>query len=493
MVAESVQWTAPKTPSAPEGVFCLAALMRSSRMVDNFLQNLRADRLIGPQERILVAVSGGSDSVALLHLLHAVAPALQLTLTAAHLDHAIRPKSCDDADFVRSLCTRLQIPLLSERIDVPALAQGKKIGLEEAGRVARLAFLHRVAEEHDCSLIALGHHRGDQAETLLHHLGRGCGLHGLAAMRRRRGALIRPLLNYGKADLLDYLAEIGAEFVTDESNAELDFTRNRIRHQLLPTFSSLNPRIETTLATLAESAAREDDYWQEEVARLKALLVKNADGELRLSLPEVRALHPAPRYRLLHDLLTSMAQGQGKEVGARHIMALDALLTSAAPQGEIHLPGGVAVRRYEQLSLRTQPLSLPCAWSLLIVGTGLYSLPNGDQLQVEIGVDLHEGSPLLARFDAALTPFPLTLRSVQPGDRMHLPGLNGRKRLKELLMEERVPREARRSLCLLENGAGEILWLVGMRRSLHAPVLPGQAVLRILYVPHNSLKAAQTP
>ncbi|MDO9080613.1 MAG: tRNA lysidine(34) synthetase TilS, partial [Desulfuromonadales bacterium] len=145
--------------------------MAPSRLVDNFLKQLQADGLIRSSERILVALSGGSDSVALLYLLRAVAPSLQLTLVAAHLDHAMRPQSGDDVDFVRALCDRLNIPLFCERVDVPSLAAERKVGLEEAGRMARQAFLQKSAEQSGCTVIALGHHRGDQAETLLHHLG----------------------------------------------------------------------------------------------------------------------------------------------------------------------------------------------------------------------------------------------------------------------------------------------------------------------------------
>lgn len=459
-------------------------MMSSSRFADNFLKRLNSDRLIRPQERILVALSGGSDSVALLHLLRSVASPLQLFIAAAHLDHAIRPQSGDDVDFVRSLCAQLQIPLVCARIDVPALATQEKVGLEEAGRLARHAFLLQEAERLACTTIALGHHRGDQAETLLHHLGRGCGLHGLAAMRRRRGLFVRPLLGYSKAELRAYLVEIGSEFVTDASNDALDFTRNRIRHQLLPLFSALNPRIETTLAALADVAAQEDDYWQGEIERLSALLVIKEGAGLRLDVPALRALHPAQRFRLLHHLLIPYAQATKKEVGLKHVAALDLLLTAAAPQGELHLPGVRAVRRYDQLSLRSQALSAVVPWSLEISGPGRYPLPSGGELRVEVGDTLAVESGDAREFAAAALPFPLTVRTVQPGDRMRCAGMPGRKRLKELMMEQKIPLERRRTLCVLAKD--EILWFVGIRRSALSLPSAGEALLRIVYTPPNS-------
>lgn len=465
--------------------------MSSFRLVDNFLQRLNADGLIRPQERILIALSGGSDSVALLHLLRAVAPSLQLTLVAAHLDHAIRSQSQDDADFVRSLCAQLQIPLVCERVDVPALAVEEKVGLEEAGRMARQAFLLKVAEQFGCTVIALGHHRGDQAETILHHLGRGCGLQGLTGMRQRRGFFVRLLLPYRKAELLTYLADIGAKFVNDASNDELTFTRNRIRHRLLPLFATLNPQIEATLGDLATVAAQEDDYWQLEMARLAAHLVKKDGDGLSLGVTGLLGLHPAQRYRLLHQLLIPFAQMMRKEVGFRHVEALDLLLASSAPQGEVHLPGVRAIRRYDQLSLRLQPLPPVTAWSLEISGPGRYPLPSGGELRIDSGEILENLGRDVVEFDAATLSFPWIVRTVQPGDRLRLAGMSGRKRLKALMMEQKIPLEERRRLCVLVKE--DILWVVGIRRSgLCLPAI-GQAVWRIVYVPPNSAEIPEMP
>ena len=462
--------------------------MSSFRIVDNLLRQLHADGLIRPQERVLIALSGGSDSVALLYLLRAVAPSLQLTLVAAHLDHAIRQQSGDDVVFVRSLCAQMQIPLFCERVDVPALAATQKVGLEEAGRLARQAFLSQVAEQAGCTAIALGHHRGDQAETLLHHLGRGCGLHGLAAMRRRRGLFVRPLLSYSKVELLTYLKEIKAEFVVDASNDELNFTRNRIRHQFLPLFATLNPQIEATLGDLAAVAAHEDDYWQGEMARLVALLVQKDGETVSLSVDGLLLLHPAQRYRLLHLLLTPFAQMVKKEVGFRHVAALDHFLASTVPQGEVHLPGVRALRRYNQLSLSPQSLlpvvSSSISWWLEISGPGLYPLPSGGALRIESGESLPGEGEDVVEFDAAPLSFPWIVRRVQPGDRLRLAGMSGRKRLKELLMERKVSLEERRSLYILAKE--EILWVVGIRRSgLYLP-RPDEGVWRVVYVPSNS-------
>jgi tRNA(Ile)-lysidine synthase len=305
-------------------------------------------------------------------------------------------------------------------------------------------------------------------------------------MRRRRGLYIRPLLPYSKAELLAYLAALGAEYVHDASNDELNFTRNRIRHQLLPLLATLNPRIEATLGDLATVAAQEDDYWQLEMERLDALLVQRDGDSVRLRVSELLRLHPAQRYRLLHQILTPFAQQEQKEVGLRHVAALDHLLASAAPQGEVHLPGVRAVRRYDQLFLRRQPLPPLTPWSLEISGAGRYLLPSGGELRIEAGVTAGEGGNDVVEFDAAAFSFPLTARTVEAGDRLRLAGMSGHKRLKDLMMEQKIPLEQRRRLCVITKE--EILWVVGVRRSGLCLPRVGAAVWRVVYVPPNSLE-----
>lgn len=447
------------------------------RLEHEFLCELRADALVQRGERVLVALSGGSDSVALLHLLRRAAAPLDLALFAAHLDHRIRAESGADAEFVQLLCARLEIPLTVERCAVPALAAAAGIGLEEAGRRARQEFLSACAARLGCTTIALAHHRDDQAETVVHRLLRGSALGGLAAMRRRSGHFIRPLLERSKAELLAYLAAISEAHVVDASNADPVFTRNRIRHQLLPAMARFNPRSAQVLASLARCAAREDDYWQEEVDRLVAALVVAEPDGLRLAVAPLKRLHPAQRFRLLHRLLAAFAGAARKEAGCGHVEALDALLASAAPQGELHLPGLKALRRYDVLLLRAAlPTPADAPWALRLDGPGCHPLPNGATLQVELRATPAGEGPFAVEFAAALLPFPLTVRTVQPGDRLRLAGMSGRKRIKELFGEQRIPLEERRRMLVLEGD--EILWIAGLRRCAGFRTDAGGAVLR---------------
>lgn len=450
-----------------------------TRLEHDFVKTLRDERLVRPGERVLIALSGGADSVALLHLFLSTTPHFDLRLTAAHLDHGIRWESGHDAEFAASLCRRLDIPLLHERRDVPLLARQLGVGLEEAGRLARRAFLEECADRADCAVIALGHHRGDQAETVVHHLARGCAVTGLAAMRPRTGRYIRPLLEFPREVLRYYLAELGEGFVEDESNNDLAFTRNRIRHELLLALAALNPRIEEALATLARCAAREEDYWAGEVERLAHELAAPAADGWQLAVPALSSLHPAQRTRLLRYLLMNIAARSGKEIVSQHIEAVEELLISPVPQRERDLPGVWAARRYDRLFLRPHRPPPAAAWEVAIAAPGYHILPDGSLLHVALIPEARGETCDAVEFDTTSVILPLTARTLRAGDRIRLPGVDGRKKVKELLMEHRIPVEERRRMVAVEQG-GDMLWIAGLRRCAgHAPSV-GKAVLRLV-------------
>jgi len=446
-------------------------------MLRAFSRVLRNKSLVLPGERVLVAVSGGADSVALLHLFHAVAPEFSCALSAAHLDHAIRPESAGEAEFVARICASLGVPLHTERIDVPALARARRQGLEEAAREARREFLGKVAKREGCTRIALGHHRGDQAETVLHRLLRGSALSGLAAMRPASGLFIRPLLPFARQRLLDFLAARDIPFVEDASNRDTAFTRNRIRHRLLPLLSTFNPRIEEHLGRFSERLAIEEDYWEREERRLLSDLGEVYAEEIRLDRVGLLSLHPAARSRVLRRALL-VVRGDLQGLAACHIEALDGLLRGARPQAEVVLPRAWAGRRYEDLWLRRMPPDLPPPVSILVAGPGNYPLPGGGELQVELLAAPKGEEGGAVEFDSAQVSFPLRVRSPRPGDRFRPEGLGGGKKLKDFLIDAKVPRERRRSLLLVEEE--EVLWIVGMRRCAgRRPCREGGGVLRL--------------
>lgn len=430
---------------------------------------------------VMVGLSGGGDSVALLYLLLKLAPLFSLRIQAAHLDHGIRAESGLDVDFVRQLCREWQIPLVIERLDVPRWAGQHGIGLEEAGRELRQQFLQRSAEAEDCSYIALGHHRGDQAETLLMRLVRGSGLTGLASMRPVKGSVIRPLLDVSRAQLEECLAETGQSFIRDPSNEDLYFTRNRLRHCVVPELKALNPRLEENLAALSQRIALEEQYWEQEVESIFTRLGILENGELWFERTALLSLHPALRARVLRRALQEV-RGDLKGLGAVHIEALENLLGGARPQGEVHLPAAWVGRRYQRFWFRAVAPPPPEPYDIEIDGPGEVRLPDGRRLLVSLEALPQGETPQAVEFPAQAVPFPLRVRSFRPGDRFHPRGAPGHRKLKKIFIDARIEREQRYRLPLLEKG--RILWLVGLCRSNDWPCEKGQGpVLRVVLEP----------
>lgn len=417
-------------------------------------------------EILLVAVSGGVDSVVLLHLLWCVAERYGLQLQVAHLDHRMRPCSGDDVRFVQQRCAELALPCHIEAIDVPQLAARQKSSLETAARAARRAFLQRIAERIGARLIALAHQRGDQAETFLQRLLRGSGASGLGGMRSLQGLWWRPLLDCGREQVLAYARQHNLSWVEDESNADPSYLRNRLRHQLLPELRSYNPQIEQRLTELCRQLQGENDFWQQQVAAvLPGVLLNSADG-FRLSRPGLLGLHPALRLRLLREALRGV-RGDLQRIESSHLRAIDELLSRGRSQAQLDLPGCWVARRYETLWLRTSaPVVLP-SYDLPLPVPGELELPCGRVLRAVLQDEQEGESARVTEFAWRELPGALRVRSWRSGDRFAPLGLDGHKRLKAFFVDQKVELEERDRTPLLTCGE-EILWVVGRRRSRHA-------------------------
>jgi len=448
-------------------------------MLQRFEQSLHRDALIPQGATVLCAVSGGADSVALLLLLHRLAASYPFTLQAAHLDHQLRPESGSDADFVAELCTRLDVPLRRDRVDVRALATERGEGLEAAGRFARRRFFEAVAGELGGALIALAHHADDQAETILFRLLRGTGVGGLAGMRPQHGPYIRPLLAFSRTELREWLQAQGAIWREDASNLDPAFSRNYLRHQLLPELQHFNPYLPEALCRLGTQAALEEDDWRQRIeAFLVAHLQADADGAT-VPAAALLALTPALRRRVVRELL-ARARGDVMRIDAVHLDLVDGLLSGARPQAEVHVPGVWVARRYERLLFAAQPPECP-EFDFLVERPGDYPLPDGGRLRFELVDDAPEGGgPDVACFVAAAVPLPLRVRTVSPGDRFQPSGMDGHKRLKDFFVDARVDSERRRRTPLVFCGE-RLLWVAGLRRGEGDWPRPGEPVLKMSY------------
>jgi tRNA(Ile)-lysidine synthase len=459
------------------------------------LGTIRRHALMRRGDRVLVALSGGPDSVALLRVLRELEAADELAVAGiAHLDHGLRDGANDDEQFCRALAAELGLEFRSDLVDVRARAARLRTSLENAGRRARYELFERVATELGADVIATGHTRDDQAETFLLRLLRGAGPRGLAGIHPRAGRVVRPLLDVGRDELRAYLASLGQPFRDDESNRDLSIPRNRIRHELLPLLArDFSPGVTGVLAREAEIARQDEDRLQREAIDLLDLIVlrseKGKSGEVEsaeVDARALRALHPALAVRVVRMVLEQVAPG--RFVGFDHVERLLELARDARGQGALSLPGQHAERRGETLVLDRRPdppepfsnsfrvsLSIPGEVVLAAERWVISATPGDTQSWMSPGtpnLDCPRGHPRLSvpgecpRLEQTVAAdgltLPLVVRSRQPGDRFRPLGMGGReKKLQDVLVDRKVAREERDSLPLVVDSADKIVWVVG--------------------------------
>ncbi|MBI3014854.1 MAG: tRNA lysidine(34) synthetase TilS [Candidatus Tectomicrobia bacterium] len=423
-------------------------------------------------DRVLVAVSGGPDSMALLESLYLLRERLSISLSVAHLDHALRgSESARDARFVQSEAEKRGLPFVGGKEDVIAFRKTRRCSLEEAAREVRYRFLRDSAASLGAQRIALGHTASDQAETVLLNLLRGSGRRGLAGMPAvRQGVWIRPLLNCLRAEVEDFLKEQGIPFVLDPTNALRVYRRNRIRHDLLPKMEEeFGPGVTRALARSAELLAREEEFLEARAREaLRDVAQENFTRGIALRLEKLQH-YPLPiRSRVLR-----LAAGEAGLLGALTFRQVESLLNLAGgtdPSGEVALPRGLRAQREYGLLHITVPVNTPeNVEPSELPMPGVLELPwCRTRLIVSLvergTTDLSQLTAMEALFDAEALVYPLRVRNRAPGDRFEPLGGPGGKKLKEYFIDEKIPRRRRDFIPLVLSGE-RILWVVGRRLS----------------------------
>ena len=393
-------------------------------------------------QNILVGVSGGADSIALLHSLYHLYRQGNLSgrLFAAHLDHGIRGEaSREEAEFTAALCRDLRIPLIMEHIDVPYLAAQRKKGIEETAREERYAFLRRAKEQAGAAYIAVAHHRNDQAETVLLHLLRGCGLSGLCGMRQHFRDIVRPFLRVDKEQILMYLEERGLSYRTDETNFQQQYFRNRVRLELLPLLrEKFNPSVENALCQMAELCAQDEAYLQQRAQEALAELRMPFDGVDRQRL---RKLPQALKTRILRTLLQE--HGALYDITYDTVMRLCSLL-EAETGAKCNIQKDIwAWVSYDSFHIGALHSNEYADWETPLIIPGITKVPGGYYEctyteQWEVPADKR-----VAYLNADRLPQELTVRFRRPGDRFRPFRAPGEKKLKDVLIDKKIPRQHR--------------------------------------------------
>ncbi|MDO9309179.1 MAG: tRNA lysidine(34) synthetase TilS [Deltaproteobacteria bacterium] len=453
-----------------------------AELVSRVVRTIREQQLFSPGDTLIVALSGGADSTALLDLLGRL-PGFGLRLVAAHLNHCLRGAESDgDEQFCRRLAGDHGVPIEILRVDVKQFAASAGLNLEDAGRRARIAFLEQMREKYCAAAIVTAHHGDDQAETVLMRLLRGSGMTGLSGMqyRNRRGH-IRPLLDVTRAEIERYLAELGLAWREDASNRDLDFLRNRIRHQLLPLLEQYNPAIRHTLTATAALLSDENallDSLAEQA--FEACWHSSADNSLACGIAEFRAHPPALQRRMLRHVCLRLA-GNIEGFTLAHIESIRQLPDSLRPNARITLPQGIgAMREYDRIVLRlNQREAAVVAEDIIIPAPGSYRFPWGGSLEVETCATLVDFSQLpadVACFDMARTPFPWRVRSFRAGDRIVPFGMTGRKKVKDVFIDRKIPLSDRGRIPLVFCG-DELIWIAGVCASESCRIAHADAAL----------------
>jgi len=424
-------------------------------------------------ERVVVAVSGGLDSMALLHLLRFGRGLPKLELVAAHFDHRMRPESREDALWVEGLSRAWNVPVEVGEAEVPMTS-------EEAAREARYAFLEAVRVRTGARWILTAHHADDQAETVLFRIARGTGLAGLRGIPARRGVILRPLLSFWREELEDYVRSAGLAPRVDSTNEERRFARNALRHDVLPQLeASVAPGVRRALVRLALLAAREERAWLALVTGFtEAAIIECSEDRIVLSRSVLLGYPSAAAARVLRVLVRRLGSGLD-EAGTQ--AAVEFARSRESGRGH-SLPGGLVLsREFDRLVIaRAVARGADQFLEIGTVGSGEGWFEVGGhrvaarwslEALVPEWVSKHEA------FAAARIVFPLRFRSWRSGDRIRMP--YGSKKLKKVLSEARIPVSGRGQVPVLVDREGRVLWLPGIARASGTEPVAGEETFHI--------------
>ena len=433
-----------------------------------------AHQMVSPGQTVLVALSAGADSTALLHALTQLRARLACQVSACHVHHGLRGEEADeDAQHAADLARSLGAPFVTKRTDVRALAAKRRLSLEAAAREARYRLLEEAATEMRADRIATGHTADDQAETVLLNLLRGAGLAGLAGIPPVRGRVIRPLLEVTRAQVAAYCRSQELSYRMDQSNLDRRFTRNRVRHEILPALRQLQPRADAILCRLSRIARDEEAFMAEEASRrLDEIAFEGLEG-LVVPLEPFQALPPALRRRLARAAIAGM-KGDELDIGLERVDALVKLATSGQTGTHIELPGRLhALRTYGEVIIhRIEETITPPTRSWALPLPGRLVIPElATEMAVTLSTAKRPPGASVALLDRAKVTEELRVRTWRPGDRFVPYGMKGSVKLQDFFVNQKVPRRLRGWVPLVLCGE-RIAWVVCYRVSDEFKVTP---------------------
>lgn len=433
--------------------------------VSNILNTIAKYQMIAKGDKVLVGFSGGPDSMALLHTLNEMKDVLNIKIYAMHINHRLRPKAADeDEKFARQICKKRQIPIKSIKVDVKDFAKKSKMSIEESARTLRYEELSKQAKRLRCNKIAVGHNANDNAETVILNLVRGTGLAGLSGIPPKRDKIIRPLIEIERKEILDYLKQKRLEYCSDLTNTELGYRRNYVRHKIMPLLLDINPNLINTILRTSEIIRDTNNNVIEMATQAKKnVVLEVSKGRIVLDIKKLLSYNLLIRREIIKTMLPRL--------GFEQIGAILALVNRPSGKRLELTKDYIAWKEYNKLILaHAEEKEHKLSNKVWKVNIGkMTKIPElGLELMVITGGTRFYGShpprdSNYAMFDRSAIVLPLSIRLRQPGDRF-IPFKGKEKKLKEVLIDDKIPVRVRSRLPLLCDKS-HILWIIGSRRS----------------------------
>lgn len=445
-------------------------------MFNQVVKFIQQHHMLQEGDRIIVGVSGGADSICLLNVLLELRETYGLDLFVVHINHGLRgEEAMGDQKYVEAFCKKHHLPCTCYQKDVAGYSKAHHCSLEEAGRILRYEAFEHEYNDKQCNKIAIAHNKNDLAETVLFHLARGTGLKGLVGIEPVRGNVIRPLLAVTREEIEIYLKNKGIEYCIDSTNLETDFTRNKIRLQVLPLLTELNQQAVAHIAGTASQISEVEEYLKKQTNLLYERIVSFKNGLYSVDIEKLQREDPVLVKRVLRQMIGNAA-GKLKDIEEIHILAVYELLQKGVGK-QLNLPLGVIARcSYDSLVIghkdkMTAPILQDTFASLFmkIEVPGSYYLPK---IQKKISFSLldYEKNMVIPKnsctkwFDYDRIRDTIFLRTRNPGDFMQINKEGGTKLLKDIFINDKIPKEERNSIPLLCDGE-HVMWIIGGRIS----------------------------
>ncbi|MDO4453641.1 MAG: tRNA lysidine(34) synthetase TilS [Eubacteriales bacterium] len=433
------------------------------------IEMIRQYRMIEEGDHVIAGVSGGPDSVYLLFLLTQYQKSVPFSISVVHVEHGIRgQESREDAQFVQRLCKKMELPFFLFEVDAQKEARTKKISTEEAGRILRYHAFEEVCRRSGANKIAIAHNEDDQAETILWNLARGSGLAGLCGMQPVRGKLIRPMLTTSRTEIEQWLEENEIETRQDKTNLEEIYTRNKIRHQIIPRLKEgINAQAVRHIAEAGQKIQKAEAFLQKMTDQAQEVCLERSENSARIQIEPFLNQEAIIQEYLIRRAVSEVSDGL-KDFTNRHMEAL-LKIARGAEQAQTNLPGGVIGRKEKGLLILSQA-ETDCREKknifIEVPVPGIVQLENG---MAEFTLEETKCQRIPEKsytkwIDYDTIKSRLILRSRLPGDYLIINKEGGKKKLKDYLIDRKVPREERDSILLLADGS-HILWVVGFRIS----------------------------